>query len=62
MEINRIVLIGNGFDLAHNLPTRYINFRKYLDEQDWRFLMKLEKILKFQSKNYKKSQTYQKVA
>ncbi len=21
--MNRIVLIGNGFDLAHGLPTRY---------------------------------------
>lgn len=26
MEINRIVLIGNGFDLAHNLPTSYQDF------------------------------------
>ena len=24
--MNRIVLIGNGFDLAHRLPTRYIDF------------------------------------
>jgi hypothetical protein len=24
--MNRIVLIGNGFDLAHNLPTRYEDF------------------------------------
>lgn len=24
--INRIVLVGNGFDLAHDLPTRYENF------------------------------------
>ncbi len=22
--INRIVVIGNGFDLAHKLPTKYI--------------------------------------
>lgn len=26
MEINRIVLIGNGFDLAHGLPTSYQDF------------------------------------
>ena len=26
MEINRIVLIGNGFDLAHKLPTSYQDF------------------------------------
>jgi len=24
--MNRIILIGNGFDLAHNLPTKYENF------------------------------------
>lgn len=24
--MNRIVLIGNGFDLAHGLPTRYVDF------------------------------------
>lgn len=31
MEINvnrgkRILILGNGFDLAHNLPTKYSNF------------------------------------
>lgn len=24
--INRIVVIGNGFDLAHKLPTKYVDF------------------------------------
>jgi len=24
--MNRIVLVGNGFDLAHNLPTKYEDF------------------------------------
>lgn len=24
--MNRIVLIGNGFDLAHGLPTGYVDF------------------------------------
>jgi hypothetical protein len=24
--MNRIILIGNGFDLAHGLPTRYEDF------------------------------------
>lgn len=28
MDINRIVLIGNGFDLAHGLPTSYQDFIK----------------------------------
>ena len=25
-EMNRLIIIGNGFDLAHNLPTRYEDF------------------------------------
>ena len=28
MDINRIVIIGNGFDLAHKLPTSYQDFIK----------------------------------
>ena len=24
--MNRIILVGNGFDLAHNLPTKYEDF------------------------------------
>lgn len=32
--MNRVVLIGNGFDLAHNLPTRYEDFINwYWDER-----------------------------
>lgn len=28
----RILIIGNGFDLAHGLPTKWIDFKKWLDE------------------------------
>lgn len=28
LEMN-ILLIGNGFDLAHDLPTRYLDFYMY---------------------------------
>ena len=28
-----ILVLGNGFDLAHNLPTRYTNFLEYVIEQ-----------------------------
>ena len=28
--MNRLVIIGNGFDIAHGLPTKYSNFMKYL--------------------------------
>lgn len=31
--MNRIVLIGNGFDLAHNLPTKYEDFINWYWEQ-----------------------------
>lgn len=46
-EIMNLFIIGNGFDLAHGLQTQYINFREYLDEQDWRFLMTLEETYGF---------------
>lgn len=29
MYINRIILIGNGFDLAHDKNTSYTDFIKY---------------------------------
>lgn len=31
--MNRIILIGNGFDLAHGMPTRYEDFIKWYWEQ-----------------------------
>lgn len=31
--MNRIILIGNGFDLAHDLPTSYRNFINHYWEQ-----------------------------
>ena len=36
--MNRIILIGNGFDLAHNLPTRYEDFINwYWDKRVYSF-------------------------
>ena len=34
--MNRIILIGNGFDLAHGLPTSYQNFIDWYWEQ-WKY-------------------------
>ncbi|ARE60646.1 hypothetical protein I5Q82_07320 [Acutalibacter muris] len=34
--ILNILVIGNGFDLAHGLPTKYEHFLKYVEEY-WRF-------------------------
>lgn len=31
----KILLIGNGFDLAHDLPTRYSNFLDFVNEYIW---------------------------
>ena len=33
--MNRLALIGNGFDLAHNLPTKYEHFINWYWNQSW---------------------------
>lgn len=30
VKMSALIIIGNGFDLAHGMPTRYSDFRKYL--------------------------------
>lgn len=37
-----LFVIGNGFDLAHGLKTKYKHFREYLEEHDENFLYALE--------------------
>ena len=34
MERTKILVIGNGFDIAHGLPTRYTDFLDYVDHFD----------------------------
>ena len=29
----RLIICGNGFDLHHNLPTSFSDYRKFLDEK-----------------------------
>ena len=41
----RLFLIGNGFDLAHKLPTRYFDLLKWLYKNDNDTFMKLNKLL-----------------
>lgn len=41
----RLFLIGNGFDLAHKLPTRYLDLLKWLYENDNDTFMNLNKLL-----------------
>lgn len=38
----KLYIIGNGFDLAHGLPTAYWNFREYLEKVDCGFLSAFE--------------------
>lgn len=38
----KLYIIGNGFDLAHKLPTQYWNFRSYLERIDKDFLYEFE--------------------
>ena len=46
--MNRIILIGNGFDLAHGLPTRYEDFINWYCE---RWLQELETNKTIESSN-----------
>lgn len=38
----KLFIIGNGFDLAHGMPTAYCDFRDYLEHHNEVFLNKLE--------------------
>ena len=40
----KLFIIGNGFDLAHNLKTSYWDFRCYLEKHAETFLTELEKL------------------
>ncbi|MBF4696048.1 bacteriophage abortive infection AbiH family protein [Fusibacter ferrireducens] len=42
-----LFIIGNGFDKAHNLKTSYVDFRNYIEDQDWSYLEMLEKMYGF---------------
>ena len=33
VDIRNLFIVGNGFDVAHGLPTRYADFKKYLSER-----------------------------
>ena len=37
-----LYIIGNGFDMAHGLSTSYMDFRNYLENVDWEYLIRLE--------------------
>ena len=45
--MNRMLIVGNGFDLEHGLKTAYWNFREYLEENHLDFLIAFEKMHNF---------------
>lgn len=42
--MDSLYILGNGFDLAHNIDTNYWEFRKYLEEKEGEFLYAFEKL------------------
>ena len=42
--MNNLYIIGNGFDLAHGIDTRYWGFRTFLEENHWEFLQQFENL------------------
>lgn len=40
--LKTLYIIGNGFDIAHNLPTSYWHFREYLEDMHQDFLADFE--------------------
>ncbi|WP_195970936.1 bacteriophage abortive infection AbiH family protein [Clostridium thermobutyricum] len=49
-----LFVIGNGFDLGHNLETTYSDFRDYLENTNEVFLMELEQMYGFSNDSDKK--------
>lgn len=43
-KMEKLYILGNGFDKAHSLPCDYWNFREYIEEIDYEFLIELEKL------------------
>lgn len=43
--MKRLFIIGNGFDLAHNLPTNYLDYRTFLKSspENANFYLDMEK-------------------
>ena len=44
LDLSNLYVLGNGFDLAHGLKTRYWDFRTFLDKNHSEFLTEFEKM------------------
>lgn len=49
-----LFIVGNGFDIAHGLPTLYTDFRHYLEDNDWAYLTRLEEMYGFVAESQRK--------
>lgn len=43
--MTRLIIIGNGFDIAHELPTTFPDFRKFMKIHDESFVDKIDKYI-----------------
>lgn len=48
--MTKLFIIGNGFDIAHGLPTRYIDFKNFLENNDFSFFERILEIYKYSFK------------
>ena len=42
--MSNLYIIGNGFDIAHGLDTRYWKLREFIEKRDPNFLMQFEEL------------------
>lgn len=50
IDMSNLFIIGNGFDIAHGLPTKYADFKKYLSDR-----IKINQGIKDNDEDYIKS-------
>ena len=43
--MRHLYVIGNGFDVHHHIPSRYLDFKKWVEENDYDTISKLDEIL-----------------
>lgn len=50
--MNKLYIIGNGFDIHHNIPSRYSNYRDWLEDNDAELLERLRNFYDVDDKNW----------
>jgi Bacteriophage abortive infection AbiH len=49
MDLKKLFIIGNGFDIYHGIPSRYSDFQSYVEDKDKDLCEKLEKYFDYES-------------